>query len=165
VNDLHWGLAMNNIVVQMADLEWTKKALHLACAMARGKQDEVLLLRMIPVQHAAWLGTDVGDSAPTALEYDDMREYDTIAHDYGVDIVLTSMQYLTLKEALIQAVELLEARTLFARLPESFIPYWRKYLVRSLESHMAAHNCTLYTLEQPADVAEWTPAVTVAAES
>jgi hypothetical protein len=50
----------SRLMIIMGERAWTLAALHLACAMSRRGQTEVLLLKMIPVRHPALLGTEAG---------------------------------------------------------------------------------------------------------
>src|SRR5215813_11249470 len=115
---------MTTTMVHMADHRWTSEALHLACALARNNQAEVALVRMMPVQHIAWLGTDFGNTPVTSQEYERLQEYQATAEDYGVDLSVQSMQYITLPEALVEAADHLGASVVFASLPKSHFPYW-----------------------------------------
>lgn len=150
-------------MVQMARHEWTSQALHLACAMARNQRISVSMIRMLPVQHAAWLGTELADPLLTHQEYQQVREYQRAAETYDVQWSLQSMQYITLGDALVEAATHLDAIAVFAALPQSKIPYLRKFQIWNLQHKMAAGHRMLYTLDQPNKSATWAPSITMPA--
>jgi nucleotide-binding universal stress UspA family protein len=152
---------MNTIMVYIGEHKWTVQALHLACALARNNNTTVTLVRMVPVQHTRWLGTEAGNTPPTSEAYELLREYQATAEDYGVELVVCSMQYATLADALGEAADHLDTPVVFATLPQSVIPYWRKFQLWMLEHHLAANQRRLYTLDQPTNVETWTPSVTL----
>ena len=118
---------MKTILVQMSNRHWTMPALHLACALARNTNANVVLLQLMPVRHAAYLGTAFGLTTPTTQEYRDIDEYRATAEDYGVDMIIQPMQCLDTWDALIQAAQSLEADAVFADIPESWMPFWQKF--------------------------------------
>jgi len=147
----------------MARHDWTMQALHLACAMARNQRTNVTLVRMIPVQHIAWLGTEFANTPPTPQEHQCLRSYDATAEDYGVQLSIQSMQYVTLTDALVEAATYLEALAVFANIPPMSFPYWRKFQVWNLQRRMTSAHRMLYTLDQPASGTSWVPSVSVPA--
>jgi len=156
---------MKKIMVQVANKSWTMEALHLACAMARGGDTTISLVRFMEVGHPSYLGTNMGTIAPTPQEYQDLREYQDTAEDYGVELEVRSIQCLSPLDAVAQAAEELEADVVFARIPEHPIAYWRKFQVWNLARSLKGQRCQLYTLDQPADVNEWVPSVMVSGKS
>jgi hypothetical protein len=134
-------------MVHLLNEKWTIKAMHLACAMARGKGQKVVLVRMMAVNNPGSLGTELGVSQPTWAEDRLMRQCREVAEDYGVAFDVLSMQYLTLPEALHQAAALLDANTVFACLPPSAFPFWRRFWTFALRQTLAAENRMFYTLE------------------
>ena len=81
------------LMIVMDKRDWTLAALHLACAMSRRAQADLLLLKMVPVRHPAQLGTETGmldfsDEDIAALE--DMA---ATAEDYGVSLRRLVCQY------------------------------------------------------------------------
>ena len=141
---------MKTIMVQMADEQWTKQAMHLASSLARNIDGKIALLRLVLANNPGLLGW--GIAPPTAEEQRQMEEYAAIAEDYGVEFCVQPMQYISVDGALAQAAELLNASILFAYITQSMIPFWTKFrlwrLLRQLD------NCHLYTLDdgQPLSV-------------
>jgi hypothetical protein len=131
----------------MAHPDWTLQALHLACAMARNTGVDVTLMRMIPVQHYGWLGTEMGNQIPTAQDFRLLNEYEKTAETYGVELTVVPMQYVSLKEAIVQAAHHLEAKAVFATLPQSSVAYWRKFQMWDLQRQLGARQFPLYSLE------------------
>jgi len=154
---------MPTIMVQMAHHDWTLQALHLACAMSRNYKADVTLVRMLPVQHIGWLGTDYAHTPPTPEEYRHLQQYQATAHDYGVELSVIPMQYISLKEALVDAANELDAMAVFATLPRSGVSYWRKFQSWDMQRHLAAHHRMLYTLEQPSTNVERVPSIAIPA--
>lgn len=154
---------MNRIMVQVADKKWTTEALHLACAMARNSNMSITLVRFMEVGHPGYLGTDMGYIAPTTQEYKDLQEYTATAEDYGVELDMSSIQCLSPLDVVAQAAEELAAEVVFARVPETSIPYWRKFQLWNLKRELKGQHCQLFTLDQPENAEAWVPAVTVKA--
>jgi hypothetical protein len=154
---------MKKIMVQVANKSWTMEALHLACAMARSGETSISLVRFMEVGHPSYLGTSMGSIAPTAQQYQELKDYQETSEDYGVELDVCSIQCLSALDVVAQAADELQADVVFARVPESSIPYWRKFQVWNLERSLKGQHCQLYTLDKPANVSEWVPSVTVKA--
>jgi len=145
---------MGTILVQLADQQWTRQALHLACALARGQDHHIVLLRLMPVRHMSYLGTDWGNQPMSDTEYD-------LLEDYGVEVNVIHMQSVSALESVIQAAELLEANTVFAQIPTSHIPYWHTLHRWLVEQRFMLARRTLYTLEEPRTSLEPGASITV----
>jgi hypothetical protein len=156
---------MKKIMIQVANKSWTMEALHLACAMTRNNETEttITLVRFIAVGHPSYLGTSMGNIAPSPQEYRDLQDYLETAEDYGVEFEVRSIHCLVPMDVMAQAAEELEANVVFARVPESVFPYWRKFQLWNLERSLKSQGCELYTLDKPANATEWVPSVTVKA--
>jgi hypothetical protein len=152
---------MQSIMVQVTERQWTLAAMHLACALARQAGLEVALVKMVPVQHVGWLGTELGNLSLTPQDRKDMRDYQMITEDYGVQSSNHYFQYVTLSDAIVDAAAYVEAQVVFATLPASVIPYWRRFQLWWLHQSLARQHRSFYTLEQPVDAAIWTPSVLV----
>lgn len=138
---------MNTIMVQMSDEQWTLEAMHFACAIARRLNGKVVLLHLMNSSNPGLLGWA---GVPTAMTEQHLVErYSTIAEDYGVEFHVQPMQFVTLTDALVQAVERLQASFLFANIPMYRFAFWRQFRLWSLKHHL--NGCCLYTLheEQP----------------
>jgi hypothetical protein len=156
---------MKKIIIQVTNKDWTMEALHLACAMARGGDTTISLVRFMEVCHPSYLGTIMGSIAPTQQEYQDLKDYQETAEDYGVELDVCSIQCLSALDVIAQAADELQADVVFARVPESTIPYWRKFQVWNLERSLKGQHCQLYTLDKPANTNEWVPSVMVSGKS
>jgi hypothetical protein len=154
---------MTTIMVLLGEKHWTAQAVHMASAIARHQGGVIELVRMIPVQYAAWLGTDLGNFPESSQEYRDFMDYCTTAEDYGVNVCLSQMQYHTLHDAIAEAAEHLDADLVFATLPAMRIGFWRKHLLRQLARHLEKQQRTLVTLEPVPGADDWTPSVTLPA--
>ncbi|MCQ3930515.1 MAG: hypothetical protein DPW16_08635 [Chloroflexi bacterium] len=152
---------MNTIMVQLRDRQWTLQALHLACAMAHTQQSDVTLVRMVPVQHMTWIGTDLANVPMSSNEHQLVDELVATAEDYGVRLCVQNMQYFTLAEALVEVAASLESKTVFATLPTASLPYWRRFQLWNLQRQLNRRNCELYTLEQSATSVAQTPSVMI----
>ncbi len=137
---------MKSILVQMSAQAWTMQAVHLACALARGNQADVVLLRLIPVTHPSYLGTPYGETPLTYQERKSIEDYKATAEDYQVNLSFVSMQYVTALDAVADAAELVDADVVFANVPASFIPYWQKFRIWLLERRFNAQHRRLHTL-------------------
>jgi hypothetical protein len=144
---------MNTFLVQMADRGWTEEALHVACAMAHSSNRSdatVVLLQMIKTEHYAWLGTDYGYEPCSPDESNLVWTYKAIAEKYGVELCIQPMQSIDYVDTLVQAADALEADAVFADVPASHIPLWRRFQTWDLRRQLQHNQRVLYTLEQPA---------------
>ena len=142
------------IMVQILDREWTQEALHCACRLARNTSATIVLVKMIPVQHPGWLGTDLGYQNFTAQEQAEYADYQTTLEDYGVEFTALLFQYLTLTDAIAQAAEHVNAQIVFARVPDSIIPFWTQFQQWSLKRQLTRQQRRLikdlvYDLDDP----------------
>ncbi len=148
-----------SIMVQITDRGWTLAAMHFACALARQSGAEVALVKMAPVQHVGWLGNDLGYLRLTATDRQDMSDYTTITEDYAVRSSTHFFQYATLPDAILEAAVYLDAQTVFAILPRSVLPYWRRFQMWRLRRSLTRQRRVFYTLEQPDNA--WPPSILV----
>ena len=88
---------MKTILVQMSEKQWTMPALHLACALARNTQAQIILLRLMTLAHPSYLGSEFGFSIPTSQECEDIAEYKATAEDYDVTRRFLSSNWRRLK--------------------------------------------------------------------
>ena len=128
-------------------------ALHQACSLARQWATSVILLRLIPVQPGC-LGTDEGWIGASLEDYQDLLEYKAIVEDYGVELVLQPMQYIDIKEAIVQAADLLAAEVVFVAPPHGALSWWHTLQLRNLEQQLSLRQRRLYknkdySLENP----------------
>lgn len=134
-------------MVQVADRAWTLEALHCACLMARQMSATVAIVKMIPVQHPGWLGTEWGNMYFTEQDKRDLDDYQATVEDYGITCNLVPFQYMTLADATGDAAEQLEASVIFAKLPPTLLPFWRKVLVWGLKRRLSRQGRLL--IEHP----------------
>ena len=149
------------VVVYASNDHWTRTALHLALALARTRKLEIALFEMIPVQHLAWLGTELGYQDHVMKNYAQLRGYEQIAQEYGVSLSTYFFQYYSsLSEAIVDSARQLDAAVVFATLPNTTLAVWRKYQLRRLKNQLMKQQCQLFTLEKPANTPDWTPSIT-----
>jgi hypothetical protein len=149
---------MGNIVVQLADCEWTTRALHLASALARNNGSQVILLHLMLAHNPGLLGWDAAVTPPTWAEYDQIQEYGAICEDYGVEFHMQPMQYVTLIGALTDASVILDADVLFAQVPDSRFSFWKSLTAKRLTHALHAVGCTLYLIDEHTSMIDWIPA-------
>jgi hypothetical protein len=152
---------MKTILVQMSDRRWTMPALHLACALARDTDADIILLRLMHVEHAAYLGTQFGYHTPTPQERDDIAEYKATAEDYGTLLTIQLMQCLSPLEGLVDAANQLDADAVFAYVPKSWIPYWQTLQKWILQHRLSTANRQIFMLDQPDPNKGRLPTITV----
>ncbi len=140
---------MSRILVQIANPMWTKRALHLACGLAREQNHEIILLRLMQVEHISYLGSEFGNSAITHEDYLLLQEYAATAEDYGITVTLEQTQCLSPLDAIADAASLLDARIIFAHIPQSPVPFLRELRLHHLERRLRDSGCLLYTLDAP----------------
>ena len=148
------GTLMKTILVQFAEPRWTNEAIQQACALARNSAARIVLIRLMQMPHASYLGTDFGYVPADRHETLRLAEYQATAEDYGVELSITPLQCISKPDALVQAVEMLNADLLFARIPSSRIPYWRRFQVWWLRQQLGVK---LITLDQPITTAQDEP--------
>ncbi len=125
------------IMVQIADRAWTLDAVHCACRMARRSPAAIALVSMIPVQHASWLGTEWGYMDFSEAAKDDLEDYKDTALDYGLDCHMVRGQYVDFVDGLADAAEHLDATVIFAKVPPTLIPAWRRLQVWLLRRRLS----------------------------
>jgi hypothetical protein len=137
------------VMVQVAKPGWTLAALHLACAVARTNCLGLVLVKMVPVAHAGWLGTELGYQNFTEADQRLLREYAATAEAYGVVPSAELFQYVILGDAIVDAADYFDARITFATLPPYKLPLWRRFWLWRLRRQMARRGRLLYTLDRP----------------
>jgi hypothetical protein len=149
-----------NILLIPGEPEWTSRAMHLACAMARSNGGEVTLLKMAPAGHPALLGSPEGSRFVRREEMRAMAELARTAEKYDVPANVTVCQYASYTRAMVDVAEQLAVAALFATVPPSHIPFWARYQEWRVRSILARHGCTLYTVEPAGGPLEWAPSAT-----
>jgi hypothetical protein len=154
---------MTTLLVQMADAAWTMDAMHVASTLARTAGTNVTLLHLIPVTHPSYLGTTFGTTAPSERDYQLLHQIAETAEDYGVELTIQPMQYVSLVEAVAEAAETLDADVVFARIPASRIAFWRRFQIWNLDRLLRRERRQLVTLDLPIESIRWIPSITVKA--
>jgi hypothetical protein len=124
------------IMVQIADREWTMDALHRACRLGHTMPTHIALVKMVPVQHVGWLGTELGNRNFSERGQQEIAGYEAIIEDYSIEYSSSVFQYSELDEAILQAADVLNASIVFATLPKSIIPYWRNLQLHHLRRRL-----------------------------
>lgn len=146
------------VMVQIADYQPTLQAFHQACTLARKYDAQVVLLKLQPVQHLSWLGTDFGQQALTEQDAIELSSFQDTAEDYGVPLHLIVFQYAMFPEAISDAADHVDAQIIFARLPTSHIPGWGQYQLRMLHHRLSRHQRQLHLIGAPDhEVQLWFP--------
>src|SRR5207248_3083715 len=138
-----------SIMVQIGEPKWTLAALHLASAVARTNGDALILVKMIPVSHVGWLGTEFGYRNFTEADRRLLKDYAATAEDYGVASSVELYQYAILSDAIADAAEYVNARIIFATLPHYKLPFWRRFLIWRLHARLKRQGRLLYVLDEP----------------
>jgi hypothetical protein len=124
------------IMVQIADRAWTMDALHRACRLGRTMPTHIALVKMIPVQHISWLGTELGNRNFSERDQREIINYEATIEDYGIEFSSTVFQYSELDQVILQAADTLNAAIVFATLPKTIIPFWRNWQLQSLRRRL-----------------------------
>ena len=151
---------MSIILVHMSEPHWTLQAIHFACALSRNIGADVILLRLIQVNHPGYLGTEYGDRLLTMREERLLAEYAATAEDYGVALTYCQMQCATALNALADAADHVDADMVFAHIPPSRIPLWRDLQIWTLWRRLAGSGRQLFTLDKPLPTSEQLPTIT-----
>ena len=149
-------MAFNQVImVQVADHEWNKRALYYACTLARRGVSKIALVKMIPVQHVGWLGTEFGNLNLTNADRSELEDCEATVEDYGVEYSTLFFQYATLADALMGAAEYMDANVVFAKLPQGLIPWWDRRRGDNLRRKLARQQrvlidqCSLFEEARP----------------
>jgi hypothetical protein len=137
------------LMIEIADRDWTLKAMHDVGELARKTSATVALVKMIPVQHIAWLGTECGNLNLTEAEMEALLEFEATLQDYGVEHTTLLFQYASRVEATAEAADLVNAQVVFARVLDSHVPFSAAFQRRSLARKLAQHGRELRPLPDP----------------
>jgi hypothetical protein len=136
---------VKTIVVQQAkEGTWITKAMHLACALARNQEGHIVLLRLVLANNPGLLGW--GITPPTVEEQTQIEQCTAIAQHYGIAIHVQAMQYVTYVDAMVQAASQFHAVALFAHIPSSRFPYWKRFQLWHLKRQLRL--CPTFTLDE-----------------
>jgi hypothetical protein len=147
------------ILVQMSDEQWTLEALHLASAFARNVGGKIVLLHLALANNPGLLGWGMGP--PSEAEQHLIKEYAAVAEDYGVMFCVQPMQFVVLVDALAQAAENLKACVLFADIPHSHVPLWRRFRLWNLKRQLGDCRLCLLDGDQPFNLEKPIPSTVI----
>jgi hypothetical protein len=145
------------ILVCDSTYQWTLEALHLASAIAKTNGYVVTLVQLVPVDHPLHLGQAFAYRHYTDAERQAMAEYQATLEDYGVEHSSVLFQSVNRDDAIVSAAEQFHAIIVFATLPPSRIPGWRRLLIWNMHRRLKQHGCTLFTLDNTLDPLVWPP--------
>lgn len=155
----------SRLMIVMGDRAWTLAALHLACAMSRRDQAELLLLKMVPVRHPLLLGSPTGSSDLTAQDAAALADMTATAEDYGVSLTVEICQYANYWHGMVDAAAQLEVTAVIIHIPHSSAPYRRNFRRWLLNHQLARQGCLLITLDDLTPSLTWTPSTTLQEET
>jgi hypothetical protein len=153
------------VVVILGQPDWTAKAIHLACAPAHSSQSEVVLVKMIPVQHPMNLGAADGYINFSRQEQKQAREWMTIAQSYGAPCSLYVYQYASYVGGIVGVAASLDATTVLAQPYKSLLPLWSRFQQWRLREALAECGRSLQTLEQPEPQSNQVPYINLVVKS
>jgi hypothetical protein len=153
-------MANYTVLVIPGEREWTSKAMHLACAMARSQGGQVVLAKMVGAGHPALLGSPEGLRNVSDDERVALRELAATAQKYDVPLQLILFAYANYAHAVVSAAEQLGAAAVFAVLPASRLPFWTRYQHWRVQSMLARRSCALHTVEPAGGALEWAASAT-----
>lgn len=139
---------MKTIMVQMSDQQWTMKAIHLGSALAHNNDASIVLLHLVLASNPGLV--DWGVPETNAQEEKQIQDYAAVAKDYDVAFRVQQMEYISLPDALIQAVRRLNASIIFAHIPSSHIPFWQQFQEWNVRRQLG--DCRLYTLDEESPI-------------
>lgn len=135
---------MSTIMVQVTDPKQAINALNFACTIARTNHGCIVLLKLIPVSHPEWLGTEWGYMNFTPQEQQALKSYEQIVESCGIDVKTCVMQVMSTRNGIISAADSVDAQIVFARLPHSIIPFWHAWQTRKLRRALEHHQRQLF---------------------
>jgi hypothetical protein len=151
----------SRLMIVMGNKEWTRAALHLACAVARSGEANVLLLKMVPVRHPLMLGTETGYLDFTPEDMGALEDMSATAEDYGVSLDVHVFQYANYWSGLVDAAAQLEATAVITQIPPSPIPYWHDFRCWLLRHRLARQGQLLLPMDDMTPSLVWTPSLTL----
>lgn len=155
------GFSMSTILVQMSDKQWTMQAIHLACALARNSDGNVVLLDLMQVTHPGYLGTGLGYTPLTPDQSTGVHEYTSTAEDYGIQLSFKRMQCVSVMDAIVEAAEYLTADVVFAHIPESRFSFWHSYQRWDMKRRLVAAHRQLFSLDRIGQSVDQPPTIIV----
>ena len=145
-------MSTSTIMVQMADTRWTWAAMYEACAQARKLGAEVALVKLLPLEFLAWMGGEDGTYTFTDSESEDIRNYEAIAQENGVETSVHVFPYTRFDQGVVDAADKLNADTVFVELHDAPFKFLHTRHIHKLEHDLAAHRHHLRAYDVPATV-------------
>ena len=155
------AMSESRLLIVIGDRAWTLAALHLACAMSRRSQAEVVLLKMLPVRHPLLLGTDAGSLNFTQEDAEALKDMSATAEDYGVPLDVQVFQYASYWSGLVDAARQLGVTAVITHIPPSHIPYWHEFRCWLLRRRLAWQGQMLIPMDDLTPSLVWTPSLTL----
>ena len=149
------------LIIILGERDWTLKALHLACAVVRTNQWQLVLVKMVLAPHPLALGTPAGRVNFTADDELQLQDFSATAEDYNVPFELVLNHYVNYYSAITDIAEQLSAHIVLAPPQPSYFPFWSKIQLWFLRHHLEAAGRTLYTLQEVEPRPNWAPSLTV----
>lgn len=154
-------MSESRLLIVMGDRAWTLAALHLACAMSRRSQTEIVLLKMVPVRHPLLLGTEASLVNFTPDDAEALSDIAATAEDYGVALDVQLYPYVNYWHAVASAAEQLGVTAVIIHISHSPIPFWGNLRRWLLHRQLARQRQLLFTLDDLAPSLTWTPSITL----
>ena len=153
----------STILVVTGEASWTRRAIHLAAAMAQEARAALTVVRMVPVAHFEYLGAGEREDLLPYDEFDALAGYVATAEAYGVAVKIELFEYTDYTGGLLSAAEQVAPLAVFAPAPGGpieLLARWRLWLLRR------RMGCPFYALnpgDKPLAWTEATPAQPAAA--
>lgn len=107
----------STILVFTGEDAWTRRAVHLAAAMARDVAAEVRILRLLPVARLEDLGAGLREEMLTYGEYETLAGWVDTVKAYGVPAGVDLFEFTDYTGAVLSAAEQLSPVAIFAPAP------------------------------------------------
>lgn len=151
----------SRLMIVMGEYAWTLAAVHLACAIARRSDLEVVLVKMVPVRNPIDLGTSAGLLDFSTADTHTLEEMVATAEDYGICLPVQLFQYASYWSGVVDAAKQLKATAVIAQNSSSFIPYLRDLRRWWLGRRLEKHHQLFFTLDDLKPTISWTPSITL----
>lgn len=148
-------------MIVMGDRAWTLAVLHLACAMSRRNEAEVVILKMVPVRHPLQLGSTPVSMDLTREDITDLADVAATAEDYGVFLNVQICHYANYWHAVADSARQLQVTAVLVHIPPTPLPFWRNFRRWLLRYQLARQHQLLVNLEDFTPSLTWTPSITL----
>lgn len=141
-------MSIRSILIVLGDHDWTIRAMHLACAMARDNGAVVFIVKMLRVNHPLLLGDVGGYVNYTALDRTALQACGDIAAEYGVPFREHVCTYADFAAGLAGAAEQLDAGVILTPPYTSRFEPWNRFMLWRVRRIVGR---PLFTLSSPTD--------------